>query len=194
MSSCCIVAGMHRTFQKSAATLAIALSIGTVSSCSPAPKTAEDWQQQGIIQTQNGNLDEAIKSFDQAVLLEADSATTLVNRGLVRDELGDHEGAIADYSQAIALEPTLTAAYYNRANAYHNSGQYEKSIDSYTQAIAQEADFAYAYVNRAINHEMLGNIEPAIQDLSHALSLFEADEDTENAERITTKLDELQPR
>ncbi|EDX85561.1 tetratricopeptide repeat domain protein [Synechococcus sp. PCC 7335] len=72
---------MYRTFQKSACTLAIALSISTISSCSATPETAEDWQQQGIIQTQRGNLDQALESFDQAVLLEADNATTLVNRG-----------------------------------------------------------------------------------------------------------------
>lgn len=183
---------MLQAFQKSAIAAVLALPMGTFSSCVPAPQTAEDWHQKGIVQTQKGSLEAAVESFDKALMLEADNATMQVNRGLVRDELGDHEGAIADYTQAIAIEPTLTTAYYNRANAYHNSKQYEKSIADYTEAINQETDFAYAYVNRAINHEILGDIEQAITDLNRALDIFKANEDRENVERITAKLEEIQ--
>ncbi|MBE9060107.1 tetratricopeptide repeat protein [cf. Phormidesmis sp. LEGE 11477] len=187
---------MYQLFQKSVSALAIALSLSTVSAavsgCSSSPQTAEGWHQQGIVQTQQSNLDKAIESFDKAVMLEAENTTMLVNRGLVRDELGDHQGAIEDYGRAIALEPTLVPAYYNRANSYHNLEKYEKSIADYSQAIDLEAGFAYAYVNRAINYEMLGDLEQATQDLNLALDTFKANEDRENIDRITAKLSELQ--
>ncbi len=186
-----IVLRVRQRLQNSVGAFVIALSIGAFGACSPAPQTAEDWHRQGIIQTQKGDLDRAVDSFDRALALEADNATMRVNRGLVRDELGDYEGAIADYSQAIALDPTITAAHYNRANSYHNLQQYREAVDDYTKAIELETGFAYAYVNRAINYELLGDIEPAIKDLNQALDIFRANNDQENVERINTKLAEF---
>ncbi|MGB3789453.1 MAG: tetratricopeptide repeat protein [Phormidesmis sp.] len=182
---------MRRRLQKLASAFVITLSIGTFGACSPAPQTAEDWHRQGIVQTQEGDLDRAVESFERALMLENDNATMRVNRGLVRDELGDYEGATADYTKAIALEPTLTAAYYNRANSHHNLKQYKEAVDDYTTAIELETDFAYGYANRAINYELLGDIEPAIKDLNQALDIFRTNKDQENIERITAKLSEL---
>ena len=169
----------------------IIVSLGTVSACEPSNRTSEEWSRRGIVQTQRGQLSSALESYNQAIELEPDNTTVLVNRGLVKDELGDYDGAIADYSSAIKLDPTLTEAYYNRANTYHNQEQYALAIEDYSQAITRSPEFAYAYANRAINHELLGDVEQAIADLDQAIKLFEANGAEEDVQRVSKKRDEL---
>ena len=169
----------------------IVLSLVTTSACEPRQQTAEELLSRGIIQTQRGQLDKALKSYDQAVELSPSDTTALVNRGLVKDEIGDYEGAITDYSRAIELDPALTEAYYNRANTRHNQEQYALAIEDYSQAIIQSPEFAYGYVNRAINHELLGDVEQAISDLDQAIELFKASGAEADVERVSQKRSEL---
>lgn len=169
----------------------IVLSLVTISACEPSERTAEEWLSRGIVQTQRGQLDKALESYEQAVELNPSDTTALVNRGLVKDELGDYEGAITDYSRAIELDPELTEAYYNRANTHHNQKQYALAIEDYSQAIAQSPEFAYGYVNRAINHELLGDVEQAISDLDQAIVLFKASGAEADVERVSQKRSEL---
>ena len=66
----------------------IVLSLATISACAPGEKTAEEWLSKGIVQTQRGQLDKALESYEQAIELKPSDTTALVNRGLVKDELG----------------------------------------------------------------------------------------------------------
>lgn len=167
------------------------ISLGTVSACTVGTKTSEDWLEQGIVQTQRGQLDDALESYNQAIERRPEDTTALVNRGLVKDELGDYDGAIADYSQAVELDDSLTEAFYNRANTYHNQKQYALAVEDYSRAIAQVPDFAYAYVNRAINHELSGDVDKAIEDLNQAIQLFEDSGAEEDVQRVSQKRNEL---
>ena len=84
-----------RSFSAVFRALALAVAIGAVSACQSAPKTADDFHREGILQIQKNDLPGALESLDQAVMLESSNPTMLVNRGLVHDELGEYEAAIA---------------------------------------------------------------------------------------------------
>lgn len=175
---------------------ALAIALSTISACQSAPKTAADFHREGIVQTQKNDLQGALDSLDQAVMLESSNPTILVNRGLVHDELGEYEAAIADYTAALERDETLSEAYYNRANAHHNLKQYEQAIADYSKAIEQateqQEDFAYAYVNRAINLQALGKVDEAIADLTHAKDIFDRNDQNIDVKKVSDKIKQLE--
>ena len=169
----------------------LAIALYLLSACQPAPKTADDFHREGILQVQQDNLPEALEDLDQAVMLESSNPVILVNRGLVHDKLGNYEAAIADYTAALERDNTLSEAYYNRANAHHHLKQYEKAVADYSQAIERKQDFAYAYVNRAINLEALGRVDEAIADLTQAQKIFERNNQNIDVKKVSDKIERM---
>src|SRR6266704_3028072 len=53
-----------------------------------------------------GDLDRAIKDYDQAILLAPTDAAAFNNRGLIFARKGDSDRAIQDYDRAIRFDPT----------------------------------------------------------------------------------------
>lgn len=64
--------------------------------------------------------DEAIKLYNQAVLLNPTVAQIYFNRGTCKSNDFDFNGAIEDYNIAIQLKPDYMEAYTNRGNAKIN--------------------------------------------------------------------------
>jgi tetratricopeptide (TPR) repeat protein len=75
-----------------------------------------------------GNQAEAIRYYDQVILLRPDTPDAYFNRGIAHAESNHVEEAIQDYSQAIQLRPVYPDAYYNRAYIYDGIGEYELAI------------------------------------------------------------------
>src|SRR3989337_2432536 len=58
-----------------------------------------------IAHERNGDLDQAIRDYSEAIRLDQDSPGPFYNRGLAYAAKGDHTRAIGDYSEAIRLYP-----------------------------------------------------------------------------------------
>ncbi len=175
-------------FIRSLSALAIALA---VSGCAPSLETPDDWFEQGMAQVQRGDGKSAIASFDKSIALGNPDAAVYVNRGLLRDEQGRYADAIADYTTAIKISPELDEAYYNRGNSHHQRGDLEASVADYSKAIEIRPDYVYAYANRAMSYEQRDEIDKALADLGKAQSLFQAENDTANADRVKQEIARL---
>jgi tetratricopeptide (TPR) repeat protein len=140
---------------------------------------------------QLGDLQGALKDYNQAIAQTPNDADTYVNRGIVQDELGQHQAAIADYTKAIALKPDLHLAYYNRANAEVQMKQYAKAIADYTKVIELNPDYAYAYANRGSVRLRAGQKDEAIGDLKKASGIFAGKGDQKNVDRVERLLSTL---
>lgn len=86
------------------------------------PRRAEAWVQVGYCKVKQGKNYEAIKAYQQALLLRPDDAE-------IHNKLGDafyYAGrlleAIDSYTQAAHLQPGNAEIHYNLAIAYHESG------------------------------------------------------------------------
>jgi len=134
-------------------------------------RLAEIYDHRGAAYRSQGDLNAAIKDYDQAIKLNSKSAQAYNNRGVAYDHKGDLDRAIADFDQSIKLRPT-SLAHFNRGNAYLGKSQYDHAIDDYNQAIRLKGDFAQAFDNRCWARAVVGILKQALADCNEALRLM----------------------
>ena len=102
----------------------------TLSKCKKlANKGAKDVRAQadahlsdGLKHAWEGDLDEAIVAFDQAIAVAPDLSVAYLNRGLAYDRQGESTRAIADLDRAVRHAPQSARAYYNRSLVLRKQG------------------------------------------------------------------------
>jgi lipoprotein NlpI len=134
-------------------------------------KLAELYDHRGVAHRSHGDVNSAIKDYNEAIKLNPKFAQAFNNRGVAYDYKGDFDRAIADFDQAIKLEPTAIA-HFNRGNAYLGKGQYDAAIDNFNQAIKLKGDFAQAFDNRCWARAVVGILKQALADCNEALRLM----------------------
>ncbi len=125
----------------------------------------------GLALSANGNHEEAISHFHQALILKPDYANSYYNRAIVYNNSEKYKEAINDFSQAIRLKPDYIPAYFNRAIAHSKIGKYHLAIDDYSETIRLKPDHADAYNNRGAVYLTLGNNELGCRDARKACEL-----------------------
>jgi tetratricopeptide (TPR) repeat protein len=132
---------------------------------------AKAWFDRGNSLCEEGRFEEAITSYDRAILYKPDFHETWYNRGSALDDSGRYEEAIKSYDRAIFFNPDYHKTWYNRGNSLGNSGRYEESIASYDRAISLSPDHHKAWFNRGNSLDNLGRYEEAIESYDRAISL-----------------------
>ena len=137
----------------------------------PSSGGAEEHLNRGIAHSQNGEYDQAIANFTEAIRLDSTSAAAYFHRGNIHLQTGGVDDAIADYTEAIRLNPDVAVAYSNRGAAYGMTHQLDKSISDYNQAIRLNPQYVEAYVGRAGTYGKQGAPDKAIADCNEAIRL-----------------------
>ena len=83
----------------------------------------------------NGNYENAILEYTQAIKLNSKNTIAYRNRGAAYANLHEYARAASDYSNAIELEPNNELAYIGRGAAYIYLQEYNKAIKNLTKAI-----------------------------------------------------------
>ena len=145
-----------------------------------------------------GDYEEAIRNFDQALLLNPKDAKAYVTRGNARYKIAQHsgdpdkqyKGAIDDFNQALRLNPQEKEAYVRRGFVRDVIAQYSKdpnkdyraAIEDFNRALSlnpEVAEATEAYVKRGDVRYKLGQrsgdpdqqYKEAIGDFDKALRL-----------------------
>ena len=134
-------------------------------------KLAESYDHRGAAYRGQGDLNAAIKDYDQAIKLNSKFAQAYNNRGVAYDHKGDLDHAMSDFEQSIKLKPTALA-HFNRGNAYLGKSQYDHAIDDFNQAIKLKPDLAAAFDNRCWARAVVGLLKQALADCNEALRLM----------------------
>lgn len=124
----------------------------------------------GLLHYLEGDLQEAILSFTNSILISQDSRT-LNDRASCYRLLDNNELAIKDYLAAIALNPDLAFIYNNLASTYRKQGDSVKALSYYSLAIDKDTNYVLAYNNRGSLYLHLNDFDNAFIDINKAISL-----------------------
>lgn len=127
--------------------------------------------EQGDIYRDQGQWDEAIAEYSEAIELDPDYAQAYNNRGWIYRTKTEYDNAIADFNKAIELDPSNHTTHTNLGSVYHSIGKYDKAIAEHNKAIELEPGFAAAYFNRGNEYLAKEDLDKAITDYDKAIGL-----------------------
>ena len=101
----------------------------------------------GMTNTKEGELDLAIDNYKKAIKIKPDYAAPYNNLGMAYFKKGELDLAIDSYKKAINIAPNSAGPYNNLGMAYSEKDEIDLAIDSYKKAINIKADYTDAKVN-----------------------------------------------
>ena len=125
----------------------------------------------GIAYRRLGDIDRAIRDYDQAIRVNPRAADALNNRGNAFRAREEYDRAMRDYDEAIRLDPHYAHALNNRGIIFLELGDLNRSIVEFDRAIAEDGKYANAFRNRGIAFANLSHFDRAIQDFDMAFTL-----------------------
>jgi tetratricopeptide (TPR) repeat protein/SAM-dependent methyltransferase len=118
-----------------------------------------------------GKLQDAVKSYERAIQIKADSAEAYTNHGVALKALGHFDEALKSYNKAIEIKPGYAEAYNNRGVALQGLERSDEALESYNKTIQLKPNFAEAYSNRGNALKDLGQLDEAVASYKKAIQL-----------------------
>jgi len=118
-----------------------------------------------------GNLDEAINCYKQAVALRPDVPETHNNMGVALARAGRMDQALEAYGRALELRPDYAEVHNNLGLVMCDRRDWNAEIACFNQAVRLKPDFADAHGNLGNALYENGSIDAAIACYRRALSL-----------------------
>jgi protein O-GlcNAc transferase len=125
----------------------------------------------GSIFEQQGFLDAAIESYQQALRLKPDYAEAFYNLGNVLQKQGKLGAAIEFYQQALNIKPEIAEAHNNLGTIFQLEGQLDAAIESYQRALEVKPNYAQAYCNLGNVYQQQSLLDAAIRSYQQAFRL-----------------------
>lgn len=141
-----------------------------------------------------GSNDDAIKYFDEAIVLDANDKEEphhyyvyyLESQAYLKKT--DFTNAIGYLNKCMALNPKFTDGFFARAEVYMKTSQFQSAISDYTKVLQIESNNVNSLHSRGKCYLELGNYSAAIGDLRQATRLDPNNEDIKNLlKEATTK-------
>lgn len=97
-------------------------------------KTAEDWTSKGDGLYYQGKYEEAIASYNKAIVVDSQYAAAWNNKGVVLNEMGRYEEALQAYDKAIEANPKFVKAWNNKGVVLEKLGRNAEAQVCYDKA------------------------------------------------------------
>jgi tetratricopeptide (TPR) repeat protein len=125
----------------------------------------------GKVLADKGQIDDAIRQYQEAIRLQPNYAGTHYNLGNVLADKGHIDDAIRQYQEAIRLQPDYARAHYSLGNVLADKGHIDDAIRQYQEAVRLKPDHVEAHNNLGIALSMKGKTDDAIGQFQEALRL-----------------------
>jgi tetratricopeptide (TPR) repeat protein len=135
------------------------------------PNTPLPYNFSGVCYQAFGQLDAAVRSYEQALAIKPDYAEAHYNLGFTLKELGQLEVAVKSFEQALAIKPDYAEAHYNLGNTLKELGQLEAAVKSHEKALAIKPDYAELHYNLGNTLKDLGQLEEVVKSYELALAI-----------------------
>lgn len=118
------------------------LALTLLGGCATSQPDAGELGDQGLKLEREGNLDQAIEKYSQAIESNPQSLGFRLMRVNAYITKGDYDNAIKDYTEIIQLFPEQYGAtgYFERGRAYEVKGDNEHAIADFEKAISLSSD------------------------------------------------------
>jgi len=129
------------------------------------------YAKRGVDYLMQGQLDAAIREFNEAIKLDPKNFSYYGNRGAAYVMQGKNEAAIRDLNEAIKLNSNNPSCYISRGAAYLKQDRYDEAIKDFNEAIRLNPNNSRAYGNRGKAYKAQGQYESAVKDFDEAMRL-----------------------
>jgi tetratricopeptide (TPR) repeat protein len=96
-----------------------------------------------------GSVEEAVKSFDEALAIDPDHIESLHNKGVALSELERFEEAVKCFERVTVLSPQFFAAHAGLSEALSNQGRHEDAVKAAQRAIAVDSSTPVGFTDKA---------------------------------------------
>ena len=125
----------------------------------------------GVCFKATGQLEMAIKCFEEAVKLKPNFADANYNLGLTLQDLNQLDAAIESYQATLDLQKSYFKAHNNLGIIYKELGQMGDAVKSYKKAIDLQPNFAEAHNNLGTTLQEMGQLDEAANCYERALDI-----------------------
>ncbi|MBF0449478.1 MAG: tetratricopeptide repeat protein [Candidatus Magnetomorum sp.] len=119
--------------------------------------------EQALQWTDQGNVHQALKCYEQILHIQPNHAISFNNMGLLLNRLGQYDLALNCFQQASRIDPNYSNAWFNWGNTLKDQNNYSPAIEKYTEAIRCNPNFSGAYNNMGECFGSLDQLDTAIQ-------------------------------
>ncbi|MGA2602903.1 MAG: tetratricopeptide repeat protein [Verrucomicrobiia bacterium] len=118
-----------------------------------------------------GQVQEAIRQYEQALRLYPDLADAHINLGTAMLQSGRIQEAIGHYEQALRIKPDLPKGHNDFGLALQQMGRVQEAIGHYDQALRLKPDYAEAHNNVGVALQQVGRVQEPIEHWEEALRI-----------------------
>ena len=120
---------------------------------------------------QIGNINESLKTINQAISIKPDVAEYYLIRGFSHMKNEDYKIAIKDFEKAIDKDSNLKDAYFNAGVAYSKINELQKSVNYYNKVLGLDPNDNRAYTNLAYVKVDMNDYESALDEVNKSIKI-----------------------
>jgi tetratricopeptide (TPR) repeat protein len=145
-------------------TLALPLNVTQQQRC-------QSWVQRGYALEEMGYYEEAITSFERAIVLDARCVDAWQGRGIALAKLGYHEEALMSFGRVTRWQAEDYRAWQNMGRVLMSLDRHAEALSHFDRVLLLKADSYKAWYQRAIALDALNKPMAALSSLDRALKI-----------------------
>ena len=138
-----------------------------VRACEQDSKDAEAWFLLGISNNRLGLIDESVRCFQEATIIQPEQPEIHYNLAKAYELQGDIDAALQGFRNVLRLKPDFVLAYTKLGTLHESQGELDKSLENYLEAARLEP-------HRADAHYNLGRVLKEMRRYEEAATSFQA--------------------
>jgi tetratricopeptide (TPR) repeat protein len=131
----------------------------------------QSWVQRGYALEEMGYYEEAITSFERAIVLDARCVDAWQGRGIALAKLGYHEEALMSFGRVTRWQPEDYRAWQNMGRVLMSLDRHAEALSHFDRVLLLKADSYKAWYHRAIALDALNKPIAALSSLDRALKI-----------------------